>query len=528
MKILLAQDLTFKYRNSEKNILNNISFSVDKGDFAVICGKSGCGKTTLLRLIKSSLSPDGDLSGSLLCRFDDSKIGYVFQNPESQIVMDNVFDELIFGCENLGMDTSLIRLRLSEITAYLGIEDLLDKKCSTLSGGQKQLINLASIMMMEPELIILDEPFSMLDPIASATFLSILTRLHTELGITIIICEHDLDNILKIASSIIYFTENDDANSLVTFDSSDKFIDYVITKDKTYIKSLPSLVNFAVQAKDNNTITFDDYPLTVSDWKNYLSNQPSEEFVNFAKAYQKHSKNTDDDAAVCIKLKNLCFRYEKALPDIINHLNLTIKKGDFFAIIGGNGAGKTTLLSLLTGYRKPYSGKIKITGSIGYLPQNPAYAFVEDNVWEDLRLLCKNNSIPYDRIHATMEKYPVFLELKDYFDCNPLDLSGGQMQLMALFKILLLSPDILLLDEPTKGLDGFHKAKLSDLLQSLRADGTTIVMVSHDLVFVSENATDCGMMFQGDLSVSDSCNNVLGFNHFYTTPVYRILKGLPQ
>ncbi len=526
MEILSVKNLTFRYDNSENPILNNISFTVNKGEFVVVCGKSGCGKTTLLRLIKRSLSPSGRLEGDIFLEVSDLKIGYVFQNPESQLIMDNVFDELIFGCENIGMNTSLIKLKLGELCAYLGIEDLLSKKCTALSGGEKQLINLAGVLMMEPEIIILDEPFSMLDPIASDTFLSILTRLHRELGITVILCEHTLDNVLIEASKILYFTDNAAVNNLLTFYNSDDFIEYISNENPSYKYGLPPLARLGAYGAKKEIVKFKHYPLTVAEWKHLILNTKKEELTDFLHTFLPRENHILSSNEAVINLKNVCFRYEKNSNDIINHLSLSIQKGSLYAIIGGNGAGKTTLLSLLTGYRKPYSGKIKVLGTVGYLPQNPAYAFTDDNVLEDLKLICKNNHISYDIIDKTINLYPVFEELKDYLNFNPLDLSGGQMQLMALLKILLLSPDVLILDEPTKGLDGFHKDKLSKLFSLLRQNGTTIVMVSHDLNFVSENADRCGMMFMGTLSVSGSCNQVLSSNHFYTTALYRILKGL--
>lgn len=523
MNILEAQNLTFTYCNSDKAVLNNVSFDIKKGDFTVICGKSGCGKSTLLRLIKSSLAPSGSMAGSLICHVDDLKIGYVFQNPESQIVMDTVFDELIFGLENIGMDSAAIKLRISEISAYFGIEDLLYKKCSSLSGGQQQLINLAATMMIEPELIILDEPLSMLDPIASVNFLSILLRLHAELGLTIIICEHTLDDILKPATNILFFDNTDNDYKLMQFENSTLFIDYVFGSNNPFFKSLSPVAKLACTAVQNGIIE-KRYPLTVVDFKNNMNLNNADKLKDFLLSYHGNALPLNSES--CITLKNICFRYEKGSPDILNHLNLTIEKNSFLAIIGGNGAGKSTLLSILTGFRKPYRGKIKISGKTAYLPQNPAYAFVKDNIYEDLIFLCKNNNISTETIAFTLERYPAFAELKQYFHANPLDLSGGEMQLMALFKILLLSPDVLLLDEPTKGLDGEHKSMLSDLFKCLRNSGITIIMVSHDLSFVNENATSCAMLFDGSISAFGSCHDVLSSNHFYTTPIYRLMKGL--
>lgn len=520
MEILSIENLNFTYSNQSNKVLENINFTVYDGDFLVFCGASGCGKTTLLKLIKKTLNPYGNINGTINLNISNEKIGYVFQNPESQIVMENVIDELIFGCENVGMTTNQINLKLSEITSFFGIEKLLYKKCSTLSGGQKQLINLASIMMIEPELLLLDEPLSQLDPIASTDFINILTRIHNELGLTVIICEHNIDDFIDKADQIIYFKNN----TIISFSTKDNFIDYIITNNDTFYESLPTTVKLVNELTKDDDRTFDSFPITVADTRKFVKKNINNFNLSKLHSYKKNENSYSDK--LVINAKNVYFKYDKHENDVLNNFSLSVHKGEFLSIIGGNGAGKSTLLSLLTGYKKPYKGKIKINGNISYLPQNPTMAFIEDVLISDLKLICRENKIDINRIDLLMRRFPIFKEIKKYLNYNPLDLSGGQMQLAALFKILLLSPDILLLDEPTKGLDNYQKKLLSNLFDDMRKDGVTIIMVSHDLNFVAQNTTTCAMMFQGQIITNGNTETIIKQNHFYTTPLARVLKGL--
>lgn len=503
MEILSVKNLSFKYDANDTYAFRNASFSVSSGDFALLCGLSGCGKTTLLRLIKATLRPSGICDGSISCSLPDEQIGFVFQSPDSQLVMDTVMDELIFGCENIGMSSPDIRLRLSELSAFFGIESLLDRKCHTLSGGQKQLVNLASVMMMKPELLLLDEPLSQLDPVAASDFLHLLDRIHRELGTAVIICEHNIENLLDRADYIIYMERCNDSYSPLLFSSGTAFVSHILDEQTdsefdSFYENLPDTVKY-------------DHPLR---HKDFSSSQPH------GGAYSHLHENLPP----AVYAKNIYFRYEKQLPDVIAGLNVTIPKGCIAAVIGGNGAGKSTLLSVLTGFKKPYRGRLSINGSAAYLPQNPAYAFIEDELLSDLQLLCRTNGIDENRIYELSREYAGFSAIPGLFGKNPLDLSGGQRQLAALYKLLLLQPDILLLDEPTKGLDGAHKAFISDMFKQLAADGITIIMVSHDLSFVSRTASHCGMMFRGDFCVFDTTDSVLSSNHFYTAPLYRLKR----
>ena len=522
MEILSMENLTFTYNRSSDGqaALKNISLKAYEGELILLCGPSGGGKTSLLRIIKSSLMPEGKLEGHISSCFPDEKIGYVFQQPDNQLVMEKVFDELIFGCENMGLSTPEINKRLSEITSFFGIEDLTDKECASLSGGQKQLINLASVLMMEPDMLIFDEPLSQLDPIAATLFINIIKRLHDELGITIIICEHRLSDILPYASKV-WFMDN---GAVSEFSSPDSFVSHIVREDKKYICLLPSLIRAAV----SYDTSLKAYPYSVCDFKKL--NIPKD----FLDIYiDKENVNILNMQPVCGK--RLYFKYEKNGRDILKGLNINIPSNSFYGIIGGNGSGKSTLLSLMTGYRTPYKGKF--TGllsdninrliCVSYLPQNPLYMFKESCLFNDYLEIMHKFNIPEDErvdFSRLFTTHPLFMPLKDLLPRNASEISGGQLQAAAILLLHILKRPILLLDEPTKGMDSIYKKHFSSYLKELREKGTTIIMVSHDLEFISDNATHCGVMYDGQIVAEDECHSILRSNKFFTTPLFRSIR----
>ncbi len=552
MEILSIENLSFSYGNSENpsNILHNINLKVYDGELILLCGPSGCGKTSLLRIIKSSLMPDGNMEGCVRTPVPDEKIGYVFQQPDSQLVMEKVFDELIFGCENLGLSTQEINQRLSEITAFFGIEDLTDRECATLSGGQKQLINLASVMMMEPDIIIFDEPLSQLDPIASTAFINMVKRLHDELGITIIICEHNLADILPVASKI-WFMNN---GNVVEFSSADSYISYILNDAKEYICCLPPLIrakaaydNFLIKSRQNtgpanihtdatgfeNTHTAGIYPYSVSEFKKL--GIPSDFLDDYIKKQSQNTEVCETSQPVCGK--NIYFKYHKNDNDVLKGLNINIPSNSLYAIIGGNGSGKSTLLSLMTGYRKPYRGEFKgefkdilkegSQNNIAYLPQNPLCLFREERIYDDYMEAIKRLNVSQEdcrKFSSLFKTNPLFMPVEKLLQQNASMLSGGELQAAAILLLHLSDCPVLLLDEPAKGMDYVYKKHFSAYLKELLSEGKTIIMISHDLEFVSENATHCGVMFDGKIISDGDCHQILKNNRFYTTALFRSLR----
>ncbi len=537
MEILHIENLSFKYPKTENNAVDSVSLNVGSGDFIVICGESGCGKTTLLKLLKKELSPAGEKSGYIFYKgieqekLDDktssSEIGYVLQNPDNQIVTDKVWHELAFGLENMGVSTEVIRRRVGEMASYFGISEWFRKKTDELSGGQKQLLNLASVMVMQPKILILDEPTSQLDPIAASDFIATLQKLNREFGLTILLAEHRLEDVFPIADKVLLM----DKGKALLYDSP-KNIGKRLSKiqyDHPMLLGLPS----AVRIFEALNIV-DECPLTVKEGKDFLERHfdaPQE--TELGNEYN-HSGDT------AIELKKVWFRYERDLPDILRGTSLQVWRGEFYCILGGNGTGKTTALNVISGLNKAYRGKVLIgdkplrdykgnslyRGNLALLPQNPQTVFIKDNVREDLLEILEALEIPKTKRAEMTEKTAAKIGITHLLDKHPYDLSGGEQQKCALAKILLLEPRILLLDEPTKGLDAYSKHVLKGILQELKSDGMTILAVTHDVEFAAENADRCALFFDGEILSADVPEKFFAENNFYTTAANRMSRRL--
>lgn len=517
MESCKIDNLKFRYPTSDTYALDEVSLSIKKGEFIVICGPSGCGKSTLLRLLKPVLSPNGEKSGTILFEGNDvsllddraqtEKIGFVMQSPENQIVTDKVWHELAFGLESLGVKNDEIRVRVSEMASFFGIEDWFYKKTTDLSGGQKQLLNLASVMVMQPSVLILDEPTSQLDPIASQELLNAVYKINRDLGVTVILSEHRLEEALAFADKMVVLNEGK-----ITFCGAPADAPQVLKEQKsTMLQAMPVAMRvFAALEKEGAS------PVTVREGRGYIEAFSKEHPL---KEIEKEAKKTVGDSA--IKVDGVYFRYEKSSPDVIKSLSLDVKKGELYAILGGNGSGKTTTLSLVSQINKPYRGKIEINGDVvGFLPQNPQTLFTGKTVEEDIRsMLSRGEEKRFDEIVQ-------LCELEHLLSRHPYDLSGGEMQRTALAKVLLRNPDILLLDEPTKGMDAHFKKKLARILTTLKTSGVTVVMVSHDIEFCAKYADRCAMFFDGSIVSENTPASFFTGKSFYTTAANRMSRGI--
>ncbi len=533
MEILRIENLCFKYPTDTENAVNNISISVNEGEFVVVCGESGCGKTTLLKLIKKDIAPHGEISGKIFCRGLEidklsekervSEIGYVLQNPENQIVTDKVWHELSFGLENLGLPTSIIRRRVGEMASYFGIQDWYRSKTDSLSGGQKQLLNLASVMVMQPKILILDEPTSQLDPIAAADFIATLQKLNRELGLTIILSEHRLEDVFPIADKILVMEKG----SSLAFDSP-RNIAKALPCGHKMIEGLPSAVRIF------NKLNIDaQCPLTVKEGRDLLKE-------HFRGNNQEIDFDYNHSDIPVLEMKNLSFRYEKESPDVLRDIKLTVYKGEIYSVLGGNGTGKSTFLKVISGLEKAYKGKIIINGkpikdyknnslyryNIAYLPQNPQTLFLKDTVLEDFEDMLSALEIPNDLWAQKIENIFDRLDIKHLSQKHPFDLSGGEQQKVALAKLLLLEPKIILLDEPTKGLDPFSKKQFADILKELKKHQITVIMVTHDVEFAALVSDRCSLFFDGEILSADIPERFFSENNFYTTAANRIARDL--
>lgn len=539
MEILRVENLNFQYPKTDRPALSAIDLTVQRGEFLVLCGESGCGKTTLLRLLKRALAPAGTQTGQIRCcgvpqaQLDDrtaaADIGYVLQNPDSQIVTDKVWHELAFGLENLGVPTEIIRRRVGEMASYFGIQDWFRKKTDELSGGQKQLLNLAAVMVMQPKLLILDEPTSQLDPIAAADFIATLQKLNRELGLTILLAEHRLEEVFPIADRVILM---DHGRILLDDDPSRIGAQLHATRpDHPMNRGLPSAVRIFTGLPASMRTA--PCPLTVREGRDFLEQRFSAEPDRF-------SPPPLPDAEPAVELKNVWFRYERPLPDVLRGTSMTVYTGEHYCLLGGNGSGKTTALNVISGLNRAYRGKVRIYGrqiadyrgntlyrkNLAYLPQNPQTVFIRDTVRADLAELLEAQGADKPAQEARIAAVAAQLEIADLLDRHPYDLSGGEQQKCALAKMLLTEPKLLLLDEPTKGLDPGAKYRLQSVLAALKAQGITILTVTHDVEFAAECADRCALFFDGEVLSADVPEAFFAENNFYTTAANRIARQL--
>ncbi len=553
MEAYQIKNLNFNYPKCKTACLKNISMNIKAGSFVLLFGRSGSGKTTLLRHLKPQLQPVGQRSGELRfngqlieqldLRQSSSAIGYVMQDPESQIVTDKVWHELAFGLESLGYDQATIRLRVAEVANFFNINDWFHGKTTTLSGGQKQLLNLAAIMTMQPQVLILDEPTSQLDPIAAVEFLETLKKINDELGVTVILSEHRLEEVFSFADKLLLIDDG-----AIIYDGVPHQIGNFFKQSKHDLAvAMPTPIR--VSAAFGETAS---YPLTLKKGRQWLSDRlaaydlqsqpltaaqieqgtkPSWRALLFKK---KASSET-----TALELKENWFRYDRQGDDVIRDLTLTVKLAEWHAVLGGNGAGKTTLLKLIAGLQRSYRGKLQLFGkpiddyradqlfgkTVALLPQNPQTLFAGKTLYLDLAAVFEGRRDVADE-RAEIERVLQLTELSHLKEQHPYDLSGGEQQRAALAKILLLAPKIILLDEPTKGLDGFFKLKLARILNRLIEADTTILMASHDVEFCAANATRCSLLFDGAIVSSKATVDFFRGNAFYTTAANRMSRHL--
>lgn len=542
MEILKINDLSFQYPESNEYVLDNISLNVRDGEFVVICGPSGCGKTTLLRMLKQELAPVGKVSGDILYsnklmsdwdqRILIEDIGLVFQNPENQIVMDEVLQEIVFGMENLNYSHFEMRKRIAEMVHFFGVEDLLTKKPSELSGGQMQIVNLLSVLLLKPKILLLDEPTSQLDPVTAKELIVMLERLNKEMGMTIIIVEHRLEELFAIADSIHMMK-----SGKIVHTGSDKSVISNIyqNEDTDFIPYLPSVARLYMETENN--FNERDIPLTVKDCRSWIQSTVTElsDTKNTLSINNQLIKIYEDEPL--IELKNVFFQYDKEAVMILKNLTLSVNRGEYFSLIGGNGSGKSTLLKICIGLIKAQRGTVNYNGhkisklkdkefyeQIAYLPQNPQTYFIHDTVEKEMVDVLHKHNI--DNGSEKMKEMLNLFQIEHLLHRHPHDCSGGELQRAALACMLLGEPEVLFIDEPTKGLDPISKNRLGNLLNELHQKGLTIIMVTHDIEFAAQHVESTAMMFDGEISVKGSPEDLFKDNYFYTTAINRATRML--
>ncbi|EHQ90793.1 ABC transporter ATP-binding protein [Desulfosporosinus youngiae] len=550
MALLQINDLSFTYPESSHKALDKINLAVEEGELILLIGVSGCGKSTLLRHIKRELAPHGHKRGEVCYagveiehldqRTAVTEIGFVLQNPETQIVTDRVWHELAFGLENLGLEKGEIRRKVAEMASFFGIDSWFRKSVDDLSGGQKQILNLASIMAMQPKLLLLDEPTAQLDPIAAQEFLAMIEKINRDLGVTVILSEHRLEEVFPLADRVVVM----EGGQVFCADKPEK-VAQVLGADssKVIFKGLPSPIRIYSELPIGEKC-----PLTVREGRQWLIQQV---LPNLAEtdsldqmgqpAKSVWTGNTKAERSrPALETKEIWFKYSAEGSDILRGVSLQAYAGETLCVLGGNGTGKTTLLGVLSGVLKIKRGQVWVDGkkltdfkygelyrhNLAMLPQNPKALFVSDTVRGDLEeaaeLISRDKTVRELTISKVMEE----LGIEELARRHPYDLSGGEQQKAGIAKLLLLQPKVILLDEPTKGLDAYSKEGLAQIFFRLRSQGAAIVVVTHDLEFAAEYGDRCAMMFDGEIVSEGNPREFFAGNSFYTTAANRMARGI--
>lgn len=520
MKIIEVKNLSFAYKSCNDNVFENVSFEACEGELIFLCGATAGGKTTLLRCLKPELVPSGKISGErFFCerpfaeietKTSAGEIGYVMQRPENQTVTDRVRSELAFCGESLGLSPSVIRRQVAETAAYFGLERILDEKVDTLSGGQRQLLNLAAVMAVNPRLIVLDEPTAQLDPIAAGDFIRTLYRITRELSVTVIIAEHRFEELLPLADKVIFLDGAGSAYFGTPGDIAEK-----MAESEHLSRSMPS--GMRIYREFPQLRKKAGFPLTLGQSREMLSSCFKRDVI------YSQCKKREISTESAITLKNVYFTYDSRKQDVITDASLDVKKGEVFVLLGSNGSGKSTLLSIISGIEKPYRGDVRIFGkpvrkygkelygkTLSMLPQDVQSSFLCDSVLEELRIA------EDDRVY----------DFRPFYDMHPYDLSGGQQQLLGIKKLVMKNPSVLLLDEPTKGLDGYWRNVIANTVKSLAESGITVFAVTHDTEFAAMCADRCGIFFDGcAAAVGEPCE-ILSSSIFYTTNAAKTSRGV--
>ena len=596
MALFAFEELTFRYPEAPRDALRDVSVAIEPGQFVLVCGQSGCGKTTLLRQFKSALAPHGHQSGRVLFdgvpladvpeREQVARIGFVMQNPDAQIVTDKVWHELAFVLESLGCDERTMRLRVAEMASYFGIQHWFHKNVGELSGGQKQLLNLASVMAARPDVLVLDEPTGQLDPIAASDFLATVHRINRELGTTVAMSEHRLEEVYGLADRVVVLEEGRvvadgepravagqlhragspmalalpaaariawgvegrpgrrsgegaPCSNSIEVQGSSRATDVSVCTSMNCARTPSPLRRPYSSIVEEGAALQVETPLTVREGRAWLADEVAA-FPPRRWALPAGEVCGSAPARAAVELRDVWFRYERDGADVLRGTTLTVPEGSLFAVVGGNGTGKSTMLRAICGVARPYRGKITVfgrrlkdwkraelfRGGVAMLPQDPLNLMVKKTVRGDLEEMLDGRGLTAEQRTAAVREVAALTDIVPLLDAHPFDLSGGEVQRAALAKVLLNEPRLLLLDEPTKGLDAFFKEKLAALLRSLIVRGTTVLMVSHDVEFCASYADWCALFFDGDAVTTNPPRRFFASNSFYTTAANRISRGL--
>ncbi len=523
-----VRGLSFTYPGAEAAVLEGLDWSVPQGAFALLVGGTGSGKSTLLSLLKPEIAPAGERTGELRVlgepvadmdvRASAERVGYVFQDPENQIVCETVWHEMAFGLENLGLARDEMRRRVSETSYFFGLEDWLHRDTDTLSGGRKQLLSLAAVLTLRPRVLLLDEPTSQLDPVAEKNFLHALFRVNRELGCTVVVATHQPRPMLEYATCA-YRIEDGRVREVADMASLGRR-ESLVSDDMLGWGAIRCAKN-GVFSRVGGNLGPVEPSRDVSSAKNDPELDKSSGFVSQTTVLNAPEASLRADGSRILQkmhagsattLAGSWFRYDRAGGWVLRGLDASFSAGAVHAVVGGNGCGKSTMLSVLAKTAKLQRGRmVRGAASAALLPQNPKALLVAETVRDELMEWA--STCGYDENLA--RERAASLGLSGLDGRHPYDLSGGQRQLLALAKLLLIGPELLLLDEPTKGLDLESRCIIARALRDHAKAGGTVIMATHDLDFAEQVADDVAMMFDGEIACVEPPADFFADNVFY-------------
>jgi energy-coupling factor transporter ATP-binding protein EcfA2 len=523
--IIKLRSVTYTYPNRQIPAIHEVNLTVKQGEFLLVTGPSGSGKSTLLRTL-NGLVPHfsgGKIRGEVLVKDISviekgpqelsNHVGFVSQNPEAQTILETVEPEIAFALENAAIPRIEMYKRVSEVLEYLDLKSLRSRQITTLSGGERQRVAVACALALKPEILVLDEPTSQLDPQSAADLLDVLSHLNRDFDLTIVLAEHRLERTLPFADSLAYFEDG----RLITHDS--------VRRALVHIPQVPPLVELF------RKLDWEPMPLTVGEAAHHL---PMRDIGYVNNSLPETKLEVDFRPDDLLQVHDLKFAYTRETL-ALDGINLQLKMGEVLAIMGANGSGKSTLLRCIIGLLQPQSGQVLLNGrsifgrktvdlarSIAYLPQYPDDLLFAETVYQELEITLNNHDIPLDsRVETALEK----LHLADFEEYYPRDLSTGQRQRTALGAITVAQPQILLLDEPTRGQDGRIKEQLVDIWRQWKSEGMGLIIVSHDVELVVQLADRVMIMDEGKIEASGSAESVLAASPIFAPQIARLFPG---
>jgi energy-coupling factor transport system ATP-binding protein len=526
--MITLRHFSHRYPRSARPALADVDLHLPEGAFALIAGPSGAGKSTLLRAL-NGLTPHfsgGQSTGTLSVAGRDPiadgpavlsrSVGFVFQDPEAQFVVDQVEDEVAFALENAGLPVSLMRERIEDSLSRLGLTDLRRRHVGRLSGGEMQRVAIASALALRPRVLALDEPTSQLDPQSAEELLDTLARLNRELGLTVVLSEHRLERVAGYATHAIYLGGDGQAP--------------VCGPTRQVLPHIP-LVPPVVEL--GRAFGWQPLPLTVEEGLPFARRSP---LLTTAVAERSSGEGPGvrpGEVAFCVRDLHVAY----ADRPVLRGIDLAVREGEIVVLMGRNGAGKTTLLRAIAGLARAQQGEVAIGGrsiagrsvadicrSVGYLPQNPNALLFADTVREEILITLRNHGL---QAHPPIPPAGLLerLALSGLADVYPRDLSAGERQRVALAAITATHPALLLLDEPTRGLDYCAKEALLKLLQEWRDDGMAILLVTHDVELAARVADRVVLLEEGKIRADGSPVSVLGDSPAFAPQMARLFPG---